>query len=283
LNKEHIIAQAMLRAWPFPRGAGRLTDKFFSGLRFSRETVTVTTSDGFSMTIFPNDHIGRHIYLTGEFDRSNVEVLINFSEAGDVLLDIGANCGYVSACFLHTVRQSRVIAVEPQPAVYGLLKQNLERFGSGRQISVPVAVSEHDTTAWFELCEGNTGGARLVDHYGPSTTKIDVWSAETLFQRLEIHKIDLVKIDVEGHEEPIIRACQNAFARLQPRAILFEDHGSAQSRIALLLREIGYRVFGLRKSLTRLDLIETSGHFNDYVAVKDGRRMPAAATRFYGV
>ena len=41
-----------------------------------------------------NDHFGRHIYLTGEFDRTTVEVLLKFAR------DVGANIGYVGACFL---------------------------------------------------------------------------------------------------------------------------------------------------------------------------------------
>jgi hypothetical protein len=118
MNSEHQITQALLRAWPFPRGAGRILDRYFSKLSFGRTKAIVRTTDGFEITVAPNELIGRHIYLTGEFDRSVVEVLCNFSEPGDTLLDIGANIGYVSACFLNNVRNSDVLAVEPQPDVW---------------------------------------------------------------------------------------------------------------------------------------------------------------------
>jgi len=117
MNREHIIAQLLLRSWPFPRGAGRITDRLFSKLAFTEEIATVTTTDGFNITVMPNEHIGRHIYLTGEFDRSTVETLCNFAKPNDTLLDVGANIGYVSACFLRNVTGSNVIAVEPQPVV----------------------------------------------------------------------------------------------------------------------------------------------------------------------
>src|SRR6266511_2626448 len=107
----------LLRPWPFPRGAGRIVDKFFGGLHFRTNEATVQTTDGFAMTVNPNELIGRHIYLTGEFDRSIIEILCNFSQPNDVLLDVGANIGYVSACFLKNVQESRAIAVEPQEGV----------------------------------------------------------------------------------------------------------------------------------------------------------------------
>ena len=78
MNRQHIVAQMLLRAWPFPRGAGRLTDKFFSALKFRNELTTVRTTDDFYITVMPNELIGRHLYLTGEFDRTTVELLNNF-------------------------------------------------------------------------------------------------------------------------------------------------------------------------------------------------------------
>src|ERR1019366_9617231 len=99
MNRQHILAQILLRSWPFPRGAGRIIDHYFSRLAFDDEIASVLTTDGFTINVIPNDLIGRHIYLTGEFDRSTVEVLLKFSNPEDVLLDIGANIGYVSACF----------------------------------------------------------------------------------------------------------------------------------------------------------------------------------------
>src|SRR5437016_2453438 len=111
MNKEHITVQLLVRNWPFPRGSGRIIDRVFSKIKFSEQIASVMTTDGFKMLVPPNDHIGRHIYLSGEFDRTTAEVLITVSKPGDILLDIGANLGYVSACFLQRVENSRCISV----------------------------------------------------------------------------------------------------------------------------------------------------------------------------
>ena len=125
LNDRYIGAQLFLRCWPFVNGQGRLVDRLFSRLSFDQKLETVLTTDGFTMTVDPNDLIGRHIYLTGKFDRTVFGVLSKFARPGDTLLDIGANIGYVCGCFLQNVPQSKVIAVEPQPIIVNQLTSNL--------------------------------------------------------------------------------------------------------------------------------------------------------------
>jgi FkbM family methyltransferase len=289
-NKQHLIAQMLLRAWPFPRGAGRLIDLFFSNLTFDKEKVTVRTTDAFEMQVMPNDHIGRHIYLTGEFDRSTVEVLCNFAVDADTLLDVGANVGYVSACFLNNVRDSKVIAVEPQPTILDLLSHNLKQFASDRYQIAPVALSDHSGEAWFEICERNRGASKLVKDASTHTTRVPVWSADRLLSSLDIRKLDLVKFDVEGHEERLFNSCRDMFRQLQPRAILFEERtkqSAPDGSIGALLQASGYRVFGIRKLLTTIRLVPVSSGrdcvYNDYIAICHGREIPQRAAQIYGI
>jgi FkbM family methyltransferase len=289
MNRQHIMAQILLRSWPFPRGAGRIIDKVFSGLVFEEDTATVRSTDGFEMRIMPNELIGRHIYLTGEFDRTNVEVLCNFSIPGDTLLDVGANVGYVSACFLKNVQDAKVIAVEPQPGILELLKSNLEQFGQDRYKVVPVALSDRDEQGWFEICDRNRGASRLVAEKNNQATAVEMWSGARFFSNLAITQLDLVKLDVEGHEEVVFRACRLAFERLQPRAILFEQHGRMSAPagpIGMLLHSVGYKVFGIRKLLTSIELVPILDgddcKFIDYIAVNRKRDIPQKALKAYG-
>jgi FkbM family methyltransferase len=274
MNKEHIIPQLLLRSWPFPHGAGRITDRLFSNLIFSDETVEVSTTDGFKITVMPNEQIGRHIYLTGEFDRSIVDMLCKLSKAGDTLLDVGANIGYVSACFLKQVAQSNVIAVEPQPTIVDLLRKNLTPFEHRYQI-LPVALSNEDGTCYFHIDTRNRGASKIVDRNGPSTEVVEMWSVDRMLAETTLSKIDLIKLDVEGHEEQVLSALMPALKQFRPRAILFEDQSnkSAPNRpIGVLLRTAGYRVFGLKKYLTKLHATPITSEadclYNDYVAMR---------------
>ena len=47
-----------------------------------------------------------------------------------------------------------------------------------------------------------------------------------LMERSGLDRLDLVKIDVEGHEEPVLRSLQPILARWRPRAVVFEHDGN---------------------------------------------------------
>jgi FkbM family methyltransferase len=268
LNREHILAQLLLRAWPFQHGAGRLTDRFFGKLQFSESLATVRTTDGFDIRVMPNDLIGRHLYLTGEFDRTNADILIRYSQPGDTLLDIGANIGYVSACFLQNVPGSRVIAVEPNPEVSAVCHSNLGQFG-GRAKVVQCALSDISGQLPFEINSGNTGASRLATHASAATVSVPVFSANQFFIEQNLQKVDLIKIDVEGHETQILRSAAPYLRILKPRVMLYEDNGGVSTRgeVGSLLRELGYEIYGLKKRLTRVDLIKGFYATNDHIAM----------------
>jgi FkbM family methyltransferase len=281
LNPDHIAAQILLRAWPFPRGAGRIIDKLFRHLHFDREIETVRTTDRFDITVMPNDLIGRHLYLSGEFDRSTVEIVCDFAEPGDVLLDIGANIGYVSACFLSNVAGSRVIAVEPQPGVLDLLKQNLDQFGA-RQVVYPFALSDRDGESFMQIDNENRGASRLSN----GGLKIETRSAARLFAEADLSRLDLVKVEIEGHEEEALTSCKTFLVSRKPKIVLFEEHGAKSAgSIGKLLRDVGFDIYCIRKRLTRLDLVPVRSVAdcvsNDYVGVSRHRCIPAAVRSKY--
>jgi FkbM family methyltransferase len=259
-----------------PTGAGRIIDRYFSRLAFDAEVASVRTTDGFTIKVLPNDLIGRHIYLTGEFDRTTVEILVKFSKPGDVLLDIGANIGYVTACFLQRVPRSKAIAVEPQPQIVELLQSNLKPFGDERYKVFPVVLSDVDSPGWLEICDLNQGVSKVVGEPNKHTVEVQLWSAKRLFALFKGEKIDLVKIDVEGHEEAVLKACQAELDRLRPRAILFEDHSQSAApdgSIGRIFKSIGYQVLGVKKRLTRLKLVSIASardcKYNDYLAISN--------------
>jgi FkbM family methyltransferase len=285
MNKEHVIAQALLRLWPFPYGTGRIVDKILNNLAFQNQFQTIKTTDGFEMTVMPNELIGRHLYLTGEFDRAIVEILCSFAEPGDVLLDVGANLGYVSACFLNKVPKSKILAVEPQPGIVDLLRANLLQFGD-RQIIFPFALSDRDGEVAFSINLANRGGSKIALSDDGNSVKVPVKSSVEFFRGID--GIDLVKIDVEGHEETILQASKEHLAKLQPRAIIFEAGHRClwDSPLQRIFSEIDYRVYGIHKRLTKLVLRPIraldDGCWN-YIAISASASIPQRARWLYGV
>jgi FkbM family methyltransferase len=276
LNEHHFFRQIVSRSWPFKIGKGHVLRVAARGLKLNGPVVKVKTTDGFPMQVNPNDFIGKHIYLAGEFDRSVVETLLKRARPGDTLLDIGANIGYISACFLHNIPDSKVIVVEPQPKVLDLLRANLNYFDGARHELFPIAISNVDSCGWLALNDWNNGAAAVTTERRSNSAAIQLWSAKTLFAAMKGQKVDLVKVDVEGHEETVLRECEADLTRLKPRAILFENQtalAAPSKSLGGIFRRMGYRVYGLRKGMTKVSLapIATARDcvYNDYLAVRE--------------
>jgi FkbM family methyltransferase len=256
------------RYWPFANGSGRILDKYAKEIDLGTGERVGWTSDGFPLHVYAEDLIGRHILMSGKFDRSIVQVLLDHAQPGDVLLDIGANIGYVSACFLSKVRDGTACCVEPQPGIVDLLRKNMMQF-DGRAQVMQVGLGDADGRLRFHVDTANRGASRISEN---GELEIPIKEARKLLETLP--RVNLIKMDVEGFEETILRSMKSELKRLRPRAILFEDQtGSAApgKEIGSILTGAGYRIYGIDKRLFKTALVplQLGGdcQFNDYVAL----------------
>ena len=281
------ISRAMMRCYPFANGQGRVIDRSYMGrLRFAEPTLRVRCAGGYGMEVMPNDHIGRHVYLTGQFDGAIVSALRSFCRRGDErILDIGANVGSVSCALLHALPNCRLAAVEPQPAIHALLARNLAEVGGGRGVALEVAVSDHDGIGEMAVPDGHSASSHLIqvdgaDAAGPNVPRVGVKvvSGERLFEMSGLDRLDVVKIDVEGFEETVIRALAGTFREHRPRAVLFEHFGEldrAEQPIRAIFESCGYRLFGMKKTLFGFEwvpvdeLARRAIRTHDYVAKRE--------------
>ena len=262
------IAPLISRNWPFANGSGRILDKYARTIDLGTGERTAESSDGFQMHVYADDLIGRHILMSGAFDRSIIQILLNQSRPGDVLLDIGANIGYVSAVFLKRVSGSKAVCIEPQPGIVDLLRKNMFQFGDRGKVR-QIGLGDEDGTLRFHVNNENRGASRIS---ADGEIEIQVKAAANVLS--ELPRVDIIKIDVEGFEEPIFRSIEGELKRLKPRAILFEDQTGAAApngEIGATLVRSGYRIFGIDKRLFKTALIPISStddcRFNDYLAL----------------
>src|SRR5262245_41962118 len=208
-NSQYFWPQLILRNWPLGRGVGRMMGMFRN---LPIREGAVVTKEGFPIRI-KSDLIGRFLYFTGAYEPKLVQVLCDFAEPGDILLDVGANIGYVSAIFLSSTARSCVIAVEPQPQLIELLSENLSQWPNRFRV-VPAAISETEGQLPLYTIADNHGHASLIkDGWHEGAIMVDVWSGDRLFASID--RLDLMKIDVEGHEDVVIKTCSRHMARLK--------------------------------------------------------------------
>jgi FkbM family methyltransferase len=190
----------------------------------------------------------------GDFELDEQCFVRTFLRAGDIVVDVGANLGLFTALAAFTVGAAgRVYAFEPNPERLRSLNRNVARNGLTNVVSSGVALSDQQGRAGFNVVlDGWDAYSSLgAAEPGRSTRRVSV-EVDTLDDVCDkagigLDRLRLVKIDVEGWEEFVLRGARRTLAGPAAPVIIFEANESAARRsgssaeaVADVLRSYGY-------------------------------------------
>jgi FkbM family methyltransferase len=195
------------------------------------------------------------IYLLGGFERSTSATLKRLVKEGDVVFDIGANVGAHALALARNVGAGgHVFAFEPTDFAFAKLKQNLELNPELEKQTHPhqllladdvTAPLEREIYASWPL---ETQGLVHAKHRGRlvMTRNASVDTLDNFVAREGIDRLELIKMDVDGHEYPILMGARKTLARFRPVLVMemspyvHAERNGSFSGLVNLLREGGY-------------------------------------------
>lgn len=175
------------------------------------------------LRIFANDGgaIGKSLRKYGEWAENELRFMRSMIDEGVTVIDVGAYIGTHSLAFSHFVGpKGRVVAIEPQPSSFELLARNIE-MNALKNISV------ENAAASFEFGEAlipvidierreSFGSASLLSRLDQSEPRSEHPSNPSelatrviSIDELNLTQCSLVKIDVEGAEDLVLRGARN--------------------------------------------------------------------------
>lgn len=183
--------------------------------------------------------IGRSLYAYGEWGGEEASVIASLAVSGGGLaLDIGANIGFMSMAMASS--GCRVMAFEPQPALFGLLLENLMPFDEDVEC-LPIALSDHEYTAEMPRIrygeKGNYGGLALGQRSELGVIYVKCVTLDSL--NLDV---GFMKIDVEGHEMPVLRGARETIRRCRPIMYIEDDRPEKSLALQECIKSMGYRI-----------------------------------------
>ncbi|UKN01561.1 FkbM family methyltransferase [Paracrocinitomix mangrovi] len=118
-----------------------------------------------------------------------------------VIVDLGANIGLTSAFFKAKYPTAKVIAVEPESSNFEILKKNLENLSDVNLIQAGI----WNKDGHLEIVDKGLGHYGYMVHEVPSATEksIQAVSLNSIIEKNNIDKIDVLKIDIEGSEKAL--------------------------------------------------------------------------------
>jgi len=207
-------------------------------------------------------------YLDGEIFLSQI------LKSGDVFIDVGANIGILSLLASKTVGNAgKVIALEPHPRTFAALKRNLQLNPSMVVEACNLAVgSSAGSLRFSDLVDDDWN--KVDSHRG--TIFVETTQLDQVCSRLPF--VDVLKIDVEGYELPVLQGALQTLKRTE--CILLEcwsrhtsAYGYSPVNLLQLLREFsfhGYLLneFGSYYTLKPLPDVPVANELENWVFVK---------------
>jgi FkbM family methyltransferase len=202
------------------------------------------------------------IYILREDYEPELDYLKKVLSPGKVFVDAGANFGIFTVIASKLVGETgKVLAFEPAAETYPILDRNVEINKMNNVKVFHAAISEKPGTARFYHIDNAPNSYSLgLDAQGTTFEEVSMVTLEDVFKNEGINRFDLMKMDVEGAEELVLRGSKSLITQMQPE-IIFEISLNGAKRLGLaqdgawnLLKEWGYEFFLVEQNgnLTRL-------------------------------
>src|SRR6266446_7072260 len=206
---------------PLLRNPGLRTKKEWFGGR----VVLVQLPSGKSMKLASvgENYLSFELFWRGTqyYEPITSLVLQELAGPGATFIDVGANIGFYSLLLSRREPRLNVIAFEPNPKNYRLLKMNVSLNGFHRVLCEPLALSDADGTALLHLSASDMSASLHADFDSHPTKSVEV-ETTTLDNYLARNKMEcplVIKLDAEGHEESVLKGARETLHSLQPDII----------------------------------------------------------------
>ncbi len=177
-----------------------------------------------------------------QHEDATLKYLKAFLKPGDVFVDIGAYIGYFAVYTAKLVRKKGVVyAFEPNSDNYRLLIKNCRNIPWVKTIQSAVSDSNGEAELFIHSTSSSSHALSDISKSGKSyivpKVSLDKWASKN-----NINRINMVLIDVEGHELAVLRGMYNVIDKNPDIHIIIEycPHNWTDSNqdIKLLINEI---------------------------------------------
>jgi FkbM family methyltransferase len=224
--------------------------------RWARDPTVQVRRGGLELELDLRDNLQAVLYYAGVYEPRFTASLLGHLRPGDVVADVGAHIGVHALAVARRLRRlggGTVLAFEPAADSVAALRAAAMRNaldvevhevacsdGPGR---LPLFADERYSVFDAGVRSLHGGGQRVGE---VTALRFDDWAADRRLSRL-----DVLKLDVEGHEAPALSGMRHTLARLRPRALYVEikDDSTGRAvtpdeRLRELLTDLGYRTTG---------------------------------------
>jgi FkbM family methyltransferase len=183
------------------------------------------------------DSVAREVCYTGRYEPQETQLASRLLRHGDVFADVGANWGYFTLAAAHWVgRSGRVLAFEPEPRLFKLLRMNVALNALEQVHTRRLAIADRSRRVPFTAflaSDDNWGQSRAARAGTVVDFVADAAALDDVLDGAGIDRVALTKMDVEGGEAAALAGMQRGLRAGRYSYVLLECHPA-------LLRQRGH-------------------------------------------
>lgn len=203
--------------------------------RIKRNKVLVSTIFGL-YHVDQRDFIGSQLINGGVYEPETLGLCRRLLKDGGVFFDVGANLGLYSVA-VSMSKDVKVFSFEPDAKNFILLQRNLALNNRTQVRAFNCAVSNQQGLLSIHVqAENNRGTIRVSKSIENNDTIVAVTTLDAAIEYVGVTGIDVMKIDIEGHEIDAMRGLTLNSPRA-PQHIIVEYWGSDDPTGGRPLRE----------------------------------------------
>lgn len=203
-------------------------------------------------------------YFSKSYEERFNKALLNAIRTADVVWDVGANIGLYTQLFAERAKAGCVVAFEPSPRSFAILKKATS---DKRNVQLHnVALAEFEGLADFYVNPDDASG--VTDSFakhegGANLVQVSVSRGDD-FALTQVPNV--IKIDVEGFELEVLKGLSDTLRSDQLRAVFIEVHflelarrdlRKAPAELVALLKEGGFSVSWIDPSHIAAERVNT--------------------------
>ena len=212
-----------------------INDRSYYYLQMIKE---IRTPDHLFLTLEKDTFINECLEIYGHWEKPTMDVCRSYLKKDSSVIEVGAHIGSHTVLLSEICNKGRVYSFEMQKLMFQLLNANLLLNTCKNVYTYMEAISNEDKVDYIaevdydKMEKFNSGLASLDKFKERPSYPINIVSLDTKFSK--ILKLDLIKIDAEGHEVPILKGAKELIKKFKPLILTEFDVNNKQEIVDLL-------------------------------------------------
>ncbi len=221
------------------------------------------------MWYFKNSDIGKVLYYNGFFEKDEISLIKHTIQIGDTVLDIGANIGYHTLTISKATNgNAKIFSFEPFSKNFLVLKRNI-RINNLKNVQIyKLAIGDKKKRTSLKVFEDYAYNSFLDTKRKKYlySERVEMDTIDNFVLSNNLHKVDFIKIDVEGYEFNVLKGAKRTLERFKPKIICeiyqqnLESLNIRAKDVVNYVVSFGYNVFTFAKG----EIVPLSNKLDNY-------------------